>query len=120
MKYMLLIYTEESTNPPPEVVIPEHIAFAKDALAKGAYVSCDGLESPTQARTVRIRAGDTLTTDGPFAETKEVLGGYYIVECEDIDAACRYAAAIPGAKNGCIEVRPIAVIPGWEEAIGIA
>jgi hypothetical protein len=117
---MLLLYSEESTNPPPEVVIPQQVAFAKDAVAKGAYVTCDALESPGRARTVRVRDGETLATDGPFAETKEVLGGFYIVECKDLEEACGYAASIPSARNGCVEVRPIAVIPGWEEAIGIA
>ena len=120
MKYMLLIYTEESTNPPAEQVIPQHVAFTKDAIAKGAYVTSDALASPAEARTVRVRADETLTTDGPFAETKEVLGGYYVVECADIEEACRYAAGIPGARNGCVEVRPVRVIPGWEEAVGPA
>ncbi len=87
--------------------------------ARGAYVTCDALQDRATATTVRVRNGKTLATDGPFAETKEVLGGYYILECRDLDEAMAYAAKIPDAQYGSVEVRPIATIPGWEEAIGL-
>jgi hypothetical protein len=72
-------------------------------------VSADRLKPATAATTVRIRNGETLVTDGPFAETKEQLGGYYVLECENIDEALQYAAKIPAAEIGSIEVRPV-----WE------
>jgi hypothetical protein len=75
--------------------------------ANGAYRAGEALDSVATATTVRVRDGKTLTTDGPFAETKEALGGFYIVEAADLDEAIRYAAAIPGAMRGSIEVRPI-------------
>jgi hypothetical protein len=71
----------------------------------------DPLEGTETATTVRVRNGNVATTDGPFAETKEVLGGYYILDCKDLDEALGYAAKIPGAKNGAIEVRPIMELP---------
>ena len=72
----------------------------------------DPLEDTSAATTVRVRDGKRLTTDGPFAETKEVLGGYYVLECENLDQALEYAAKIPSAEFGSIEVRPLMSIPG--------
>ncbi len=118
MKYMFLLYVNGS-DPGPDVMVPKHVAFAQEARARGAYVTCDALQDRATATTVRVRNGKTLATDGPFAETKEVLGGYYILECRDLDEAMAYAAKIPDAQYGSVEVRPIATIPGWEEAIGL-
>jgi hypothetical protein len=114
-KYLLLIYTDESTLP----TTPD--AFAEMADAYGAYTNAiaaqgilrhgEALQPTTAATTVRVRDGRTLITDGPFAETKEALGGFYLVDCEDLDAAIAAAAAIPGARLGSIEVRPIQPMP---------
>jgi hypothetical protein len=116
MKYMFLIH------PGPEGAqdeISDHVAFAQDAVRRGAYIASDALESPDAATTVRVRDGKTLMTDGPFAETKEALGGYYVLDCKDLDEALAYAAKIPSATHGTIEVRPVMPIPGWEESIGV-
>jgi hypothetical protein len=111
MRYALLIYTQEPTEPPsPEVaqaVMEGYNTFGDHIRARGAYEAGESLDSVTTATTVRVRDGKTLTTDGPFAETKEALGGFYIVEAADLDEAIGYAAMIPGAQQGSIEVRPI-------------
>ena len=79
------------------------------AFLAGHFKAGDGLQPTSTATTVRVREGKTLTTDGPFAETREQLGGYYLVEAKDLDAALGIAARIPGAKSGSIEVRPVMV-----------
>jgi hypothetical protein len=111
MRYALLIYTEESTEQPTaEVmrsVMEAYNAFGDHIRARGAFEAGEALDSVTTATTVRVRDGKTLTTDGPFAETKEALGGFYIVEAADLDEAIGYAAMIPGAQQGSIEIRPI-------------
>jgi hypothetical protein len=98
-------------------VIDRHLDFTREAIRSGAYVTCDALASPAAAVTVRVRDGRVLRTDGPFAETREVIGGFYMLECPDIEQAVALAARIPGADTGCIEVRPINVIPGWDDAV---
>ncbi len=113
MRYLALIYSEETADPPemtPEGMIP-WMAFGEEATKRGANPIGDALQPTSTATTVRIRDGQTLTTDGPFAETKEVLGGYYILECPDLDAAVDLASKIPAAEYGSIEVRPIMEIP---------
>ena len=85
-------------------------AFTEEVQTAGKMVAGDALESVTTATTVRVRDGETLTTDGPFAETKETLGGYYILECADLDEALAWAAKIPSAKHGSIEVRPVSTM----------
>jgi hypothetical protein len=112
MKYMLLMYANESKAP--EYTPEEHqavaqawYAFGKEAEAAGVLVSNNGLCPITDATTVRVRDGKTLTADGPFAETHEQLGGYYLLDCKDLDDAIRWAAKIPIAKYGSIEVRPL-------------
>jgi hypothetical protein len=121
MRYLFLIYTDPSRMEEPDPAdIAAHVAFAKEAIRDGAYITCDALTSTTSATTVRVREGAVLTTDGPFAETKEVLGGFYMLECADLDEAIARAAKIPPAAHGSIEIRPIAEIPGWDEAIGLA
>jgi hypothetical protein len=111
MQYALLIYTPESTEEPsPEEVqqvMAAYNTFTEHVRGNGAYRAGEALDETATATTVRVRNGKTLTTDGPFAETKEALGGFYIVEAADLDEAIGYAAMIPGAQRGSIEVRPI-------------
>jgi hypothetical protein len=105
MQYLLLIYASES-EPPPNLM-PEYGVFTQDIIKSGAFKAGDRLQPTSTATTVRVRDGKTLVTDGPFAETREQLGGYYLVEAKDLDEANAIAARIPGAKHGSIEVRPI-------------
>ena len=111
MQYALLIYTPEPTEPsPPEVLaaqMAEYDAFTEHLRERGAMLGGEALDSTATATTVRVVDGQTITTDGPFAETKETLGGFYLVEAADLDEAIAYAAMIPGASDGCIEVRPV-------------
>ena len=122
MQYALLIYTpERETEPTPQELAEEmdaYNAFTEHVRSRGAMKGGEALESVDTATTVRVVEGKTITTDGPFAETKETLGGFYLVEAADLDEAISYAAMIPGAKRGCIEVRPVwdYVIPGLEPA----
>ena len=110
MQYMLLIYSNENrSDDGDEEVIKRYGKFTQEVSDGGKLVSADRLKPATAATTVRIRNGETLVTDGPFAETKEQLGGYYVLECENIDGALQYAAKIPAAEIGTIEVRPV-----WE------
>lgn len=124
MRYALLIYTVEPTEAPaPEVaqaVMEGYNAFGDHIKARGAFEAGEALDSVTTATTVRVRNGKTLTTDGPFAETKEALGGFYIVEAADLDEAIGYAAMIPGAQQGSIEVRPIYDWAAAAAATGVA
>jgi len=108
MQYMLLIYSDENgAAEGDEDVLRRYGAFTQEVRENGKLVTADRLQPTTTATTVRIRNGETLVTDGPFAETKEQLGGYYLLECENIDEALAYAAKIPTAENGSIEVRPV-------------
>lgn len=114
MQYMCLIYSAEGTGPQPGT--PEFGPFMKgyqDFTSQmregGALVSGDALQPIATATTVTVRDGKTITTDGPFAETKEQLGGYYLLECKDLDDAIAQAAKIPTSTYGRIEVRPIVV-----------
>jgi len=122
MQYALLIYTpERETEPTPQELAEEmdaYNAFTEHVRSRGAMKGGEALDSVDTATTVRVVEGKTITTDGPFAETKETLGGFYLVEAADLDEAISYAAMIPGAKRGCIEVRPVwdYVIQGLEPA----
>lgn len=110
MKYMCLIYDDENRTEPSEVSDARnqrYFGFTEELTAAGAMVAGDALEPSSTATTVRVRDGETITTDGPFAETKEVLLGFYIVEAEDLDEAIAWAAKIPSAEVGSIEVRPV-------------
>jgi hypothetical protein len=113
MQYALLIYTAEPTEAPaPDELQAEtdgYNAFTEHIRQNGAYRAGEALDPTSTATTVRVRDGRTLTTDGPYAETKEALGGFYIVEAADLDEAIAYAAMIPGARHGAIEVRPVFV-----------
>ncbi len=111
MKYMLLMYASESKQPnhtPEEYQAAAQAwnAFQKEIEAAGVVLSNTGLAPIADATTVRVRDGKTLTTDGPFAETHEQLGGYYLLELDNLDEAIRWAAKIPTAKYGSIEIRP--------------
>jgi len=110
MRYVLLIYGDEKvgsqmSQQEEEAVMAAYMAFGEKF--KGQIVGGDALLPTTSATTVRVREGKTLSTDGPFAETKEQLGGYYVVNCKDLDEAIQVAGNIPGAGNGSIEVRPV-------------
>jgi hypothetical protein len=112
MKYMLLIYNDPSRQPAfgsPEfqAMMGGYFAFNEKAKADGVLRGGEGLKDVDTATSLRIKAGKVETMDGPFAETKEQLGGYYIIEVADLDAALRYAALIPSAAFGTIEVRPL-------------
>ena len=117
MKYMLLIYAAEDSGPKTgspewEADMGGYFAFTDELVKAGAMVAGAPLEGAHTATTVRVRNGKSSVIDGPFAETKEVLGGYYIVESANLDEALAWAAKIPGAKYGSIEVRPVMDIPG--------
>jgi hypothetical protein len=110
MEYMLLIYHDESRELSPaegRQLMQDYMTFTQDIVKSGKFKAGDPLEPTSTATVVRVRSGKTLTTDGPFAETKEQLGGYYIVDAKDLDEAVAIAARIPGARDGSIEVRPI-------------
>jgi hypothetical protein len=110
MQYMLLIYDTEGRKMSPAEqgqLMNEYMTFTQDIVKAGKFKAGDPLESTSTATTVKVRSGKTVTTDGPFAETKEQLGGYYLVEAKDLDEAVSIAARIPAAKTGSIEVRPI-------------
>jgi hypothetical protein len=111
MQYALLIYTPEPTEDvPPEALAAQmagYDAFTAHLRDRGVMLAGEALDSTATATTVRVVDGRTITTDGPFAETKETLGGFYLVEAADLDDAIALAAMIPGARNGCIEVRPV-------------
>lgn len=112
MRYILFIYTDEAveasrTPAENEAVMSEYFVFSKEARERGVYLSGEPLHPTSMATTVRVRDGRIFASDGPFAETKEQLGGFYILECKDLDEAIELAAKIPGAKEGSIEIRPI-------------
>ena len=111
MQYLVLIYSEEPTAPPDPAqrgaVMEEYNAYTQMLRDTGHYVGGEALQPTATATTVRIRDGQTMTTDGPFAETKEALGGFYLIEAKDLDEALQLGGACPGAKWGSIEVRPI-------------
>jgi hypothetical protein len=111
MRYLALIYTQEPTEPPTETngrqMMAEYGDYTQMVKDRGAYLGGEALEPSASATTVRVRDGKVSTTDGPFAETKEQLGGYYLLNCADLDEAIDLAGKIPGARSGAIEVRPI-------------
>jgi hypothetical protein len=107
MQYLLLIYVNESEDNHSPEEYAAYGAFTQDIVQKGHFKAGDALQPVATATTVRVRDGKTLTTDGPFAETREQLGGYYLIEAKDLDEAVGIAARIPGAKRGSIEIRPV-------------
>ena len=114
MRYALLICTDESADSamsPDEASaqMAEYMTFGETMSTRGVLQGGERLRPTTDATTVQVRDGEVLTSDGPFAETKEQMGGFYLVDCKDLDEAIEVASKIPGAKHGTIEVRPI-----WE------
>ena len=112
MQYMLLIYGpangwETLTPEQQQEIGSAYFAFTEELQSAGKMVAGDALQPTATATSVRVREGETLTTDGPFAETKEVLGGYYLIDVDTLDEALEWAAKIPGAAHGTIEVRPV-------------
>jgi hypothetical protein len=112
MQYLLLIYANEAemaarTASALASMSAEYTEFTKGIIQAGQFKAGDRLRPTSAATTVRVRNGQVATTDGPFAETREQLGGYYLVEAKNLDEATAIAARIPGAKHGSIEVRPI-------------
>lgn len=113
MQYLALIYGDEShwgnlSQEERDQEMGEYMALSQASVTVGG----DELDSISTATTVRVRGDETLVTDGPFVESKEVLGGYYVFECDSIDEACTWAAKIPAARHGAIEVRPVYVEGG--------
>ena len=111
VQYMLLIYEDQATEGQPiaDDVMAGYMAFGEEMQANGSMVAGEALQPTSTATTVRVRGTETRTTDGPFAETKEVLGGFYIVNVDNLDDAIAAAAKIPGASTGSVEVRPVMV-----------
>jgi len=115
MQYMLLIYDcdrPEPDDPDFEEALARVNAFADECRRRGVLVAGDPLQPESTATTVAVRDGRALITDGPFAETREHLGGYYILDCRNLDEALELAARCPMAAQGSIEVRPLATVPG--------
>lgn len=117
MRYALLIYGAEADQPAdgsPEAqqVFQDYVTYTQELRDSGAMSGGEALQPIATATSVRVRNGETLVTDGPFADTKEQLGGFYLVDCPDLDAAIAWAARIPGARRGTIEVRPIVEFGG--------
>lgn len=117
MRYMFLIYSRETGAASPEAMrelSSAHWAIMDEARRRGVFEAAAPLQPTATATMVRIEAGKPLITDGPFAETKEQLAGYYILDCRDLDEAIGWAAKIPTAcrgGEGCVEIRPVAVLP---------
>jgi hypothetical protein len=114
MQYLLIIYQNEAELGQKDAagrkqLTGEYGAFTQSIVQSGHFKAGDGLQPTSTATTVRVRDGKTMTTDGPFAETREQLAGYYLVEAKDLDTALGIAARIPGAKTGSVEVRPVMV-----------
>ena len=114
MKYLLMIYSDPNVNAkktPAELdkMMQEYWAFTQEVKDRKVYVAAEALTPTSSATTVRVRNGRTMTTDGPFAETKEQIGGFYLLDCANLDEAIELAAKIPHAAEGSIEVRPIMV-----------
>ncbi len=119
MKYLLLIYENEGASAGRSEaehgkIFQEYMDYTARIRKKGNYVAGEALQPVSTATTVRVKNGKTLTTDGPFAETREQLGGFYMVEAKDLDEAIALATGIPAVRTGAIEVRPIMPTPPVE------
>jgi hypothetical protein len=117
MKYMLLCYDDEQAwdaagSAAMEAAIGEAVDLTHEINAKGQYITAAPLEPSSSATSVRIRDGKMIVTDGPFAETREVLGGFYLVDVDNLDEAIRIAQRHPGARLGTVEIRPVMELPG--------
>ncbi|HEX6546496.1 MAG TPA: YciI family protein [Bryobacteraceae bacterium] len=117
MKYMLLIYMDEQilNESEREACYQESTDLAHDLAARGQYLAAAPLHPTSTATSVRVREGKRLVTDGPFAEVREQLGGYFLVEAKDLDEALEIAGRIPGARRGTVEIRPVIEVPGLPE-----
>ena len=107
MRYLILIYENESNGQPDEAEMKQWFDYTDRLRESGCYLGGEALLPVATATTVRKKDGKVVTTDGPFAETKEQLGGFYMVDCKDLDEAIKWAGEIPNAHKGSIEVRPI-------------
>ena len=118
MKYMLLIYMAEDamTEPEREACYAESAGIARELHGAGKFIAASPLKPVATARSVRMREGKRMVTDGPFAETREALGGFYLIDAKDLDEAIGVAARIPPAKKGTIEIRPVVEMAGLPEA----
>ena len=114
MKYMILLYAEPGAWPPEEhrAALQESIGICHQLHAQGRYLGASPLQPANTARCVRVRDGKGVVSDGPYAETKEQLGGYFLVDAANIDEALAIAARIPGARRGTAEVRPVMEVEG--------
>jgi hypothetical protein len=114
MKYMLLVYGDEKawSDDYRQTCYAESLQLVEDLKASGQYLAASPLQPTCTARSVRVRDGRRLVTDGPFAETREQLGGYYLIDAKDLDEAIAIAGRIPPARNGTIEIRPVVELPG--------
>lgn len=124
MKYLALIYSEEqdpATVDPKEWedIMAAYNRFTQEVEQSGVSLGGEALQPTSTATTVRVRDGKTMTTDGPFAETREALGGYYIFECKDLDEAIEWAAKLPGSWHGSVEVRPIMGFSPEQQQVGL-
>ena len=113
MRYMLLIYADEQvwTEAEREQCYGDSAALAHELKARGQYVDASPLQPVATATSVRVREGRRLVTDGPFAETREQLGGYFLIDAKDLDEAIAIAGRLPGARKGSIEIRPVVELP---------
>jgi len=122
MKYLCLICAEKVMEQMPEAAAAKHFQeyaeFTEAIRQSGHFLGCNRLLPPAAATTIRVRDGKISATDGPWVETKEQLGGYYVIEARDLNEAIRVAARIPGAALGCVEVRPIAEDEQTMRALG--
>lgn len=109
MQYMLLIYEDESNPPSDDDDMAKWFEVTEAMRQAGVHVAGEALHPTSSATTVRVKSGDIVTTDGPFAETREQLGGYYVIDVDDLDAAIEWAGRMPNAHKGSIEVRPVMV-----------
>lgn len=124
MKYLCLICAEkvmeQMSAADAEKHFGEYTEFTDAIRKSGHYISCNRLQPARAATTVRVRSGKVSTTDGPFVETKEQLGGYYLIEAKDLNEAIQVASRIPGARFGCVEVRPVAEDEQTVRALGLS
>lgn len=121
MRYMLLCYDDKEAREQKEdaslrQAMEEAVKLTHELDARGQYLIAAPLEPVSMATSVRVREGKTLVTDGPFAETREILGGFYLIDVSDIDEAIRIAQRHPGARQGTVEIRPVLEIPGLPDA----
>ena len=112
MRYLMLIngdgdYYAKADQAEIDAMLPEYFTFTEQIRDSGEYEHGEALQGTDTATTVRVRGGETLVTDGPFAETREVLGGFYLVDCKDLDRAIELASRIPDVRNGSVEICPI-------------